>query len=187
MSVAESLPVGWGRRFLLIAIAYGLPGAALWAGVGAGLNLLDARTVALIVTLCYGIAYGVVEWLRIPGLAVPGRNWQVPQSVVTRVRGTRRLLLWGLFLGSGFLTRNPYAGFGFLVLAVATPGNVVRGILFGGALGLGHGVARGVALMRDAGRAPDADYMDAVRAALQWRAVDGVLLLIASGLAAGTL
>jgi hypothetical protein len=137
---------------------------------------------------CYGMTYGVIEWLRIPGVAVPGRNWQVPQTFVTRVRGARALvIMWGVFLGSGFLTRNPYAGFGFLVLAVATPGSVRKGILVGMAVGLGHGIARGAALVRDARGGPNADYMDAVRAGLHWRAADGLILLVASGLAAGAL
>jgi hypothetical protein len=170
-----------------VSVAYGVPGAAVWAAVGGALNLLDATAVALSVVMCYSVAYGAMEWFRIPGLSAPGRTWQVPQGLVKGTQRSRRLVVWGLLLGPGFLTRNPYAGFGFLVLAVATPANVGKGVLVGAAIGGGHGVARGAALIRDARRAADVDFMNAARASLQWRAVDGFVLLVGSGLAGGTL
>jgi hypothetical protein len=156
----------------------------VWAVLGAVLGALPLARPALVLTAGYAACYGLVEVTdRLGGrlrLRPPGTSWQVPQGMVTGVSRRRRILVWGSMLGPGFMTRNPYAGFGLLPIAVAAAGNVRAAVTLAAATGLAHGTARALALLRDArpGRASAPDPMALVLTSMRWRTVDGLVLLV---------
>jgi hypothetical protein len=187
-------------RWFVVA-AYALPAVLVWLVLGLCLAALPLTGVALAGAVLYGGYYGVLEITGGRGLPPPGRQWQVPQSMLIDAAPRRRVLLWGAILGPGFLTRNPYAGFGLLPLAVAAmPGTLGAagtgplaglraGLVIAAAIGLAHGTARALALVRDlrdmGAVAPASPLVAQVTAAqltlllktVYWRRIDGVVLL----------
>lgn len=183
-SLAADLPVGRITRQACLVAAYALPAAAVWAVAGLVLTALPLRAVALVLIPVYAAYYGLVEAQIMPGLPAPGTGWQVPQSLVRGRSLTRRLLTWGSILGSGFLTRNPYAGFALLPLVVASTGSIRAGVALAAIIGAVHGAARALALSRDAVAVGDpADYLDSVLKSIYWRTADGYALLVIAGFA----
>jgi hypothetical protein len=186
-SLAVGLPVGRLSARCLVLAAYLLPAVAVWTVVGLALMALTSALaltgVALVVTVIYGCWYGLAEIAGLGRLAVPGRRWQVPQSMMIDASPWRRVLVWGAILGPGFATRNPYAGFGLLPIAVAVmaasgPGAAV---VLAAAIGLAHGGARAAALLRDIAapqvRPDAAGQLDLLLRTVYWRRLDGVVLL----------
>ena len=149
--------------------------------LGLALNLLPLRLGASILLVAYGVYYGVVELLGRRGLPSPSTRWQVPQSFVRGGSRLRRILVWGAILGPGFASRNPYAGFASLPIALAALGRIWTALVVSAAIGIGHGTGRAIALLRDARGIDAADYFDAVFRSLYWRSVDGALLLALAG------
>jgi hypothetical protein len=115
-----------------------------------------------------------MEAAGITGPAAPGRRWQVPKSFVTGASPRRRILVWGALLGPGFATRNPFAGFTALPIAVAAFGNLRVGSLVALGVGVAHATARALAMLRDAQTADEMDYMRSVLRSMYWRKYDGV-------------
>jgi hypothetical protein len=166
-------------------LAYTLPAVAVWWLAGLLLNVAPVAGVALALIVGYGAYYGFIEAAGRPGLPAPGRTWQVPARWVDGAPAWRKVLVWGTLLGPGFATRNPYAGFGLLPLAVAAIGRPLLGGALAALLGLLHGMTRAVALFREV-RRHDQDYLSSVARSLRWRALDGAALLAVSA-AAGVL
>jgi hypothetical protein len=173
-----------------------MPAVVVWAALGTGLGALGLARPALLLTAAYAACYGLVEVTdRLGGrlrLPAPGTRWQVPQAMVVGVPARRRILVWGSILGPGFLTRNPYAGFGLLPLAVATAGGARPAALLAAAIGLAHAAGRALSLLRDTSPRPAAapDPMALVLTSLRWRTCDGFALLViaaAAGAAAARL
>ncbi|MGO8961620.1 MAG: hypothetical protein ACLQFR_30245 [Streptosporangiaceae bacterium] len=193
--------------------AYAVPAAIVWAGLGLLLGALPIAAGALVVVTVYGVGYGVIEASGRAWPRAPGSNWQVPQHVLIGAGPRRRLLIWGLTLGPGFLTRNPYAGFGMTVLLVSCAGRPLAGLLVAVAVGVAHGSGRALALLRDArlrggrprsgrlrggrlrdsrlrgGRLGDgpllaAEPFDLLLTSVRWRMFDGFALLMVAGAAA---
>jgi hypothetical protein len=194
-SLAAGLPVGRLSARCLVLAAYLVPAAAVWAALGVALlaltRVLPLAGVALVLTAIYGCCYGVAEIAGPGRLAVPGRRWQVPQSMMIDSSPWRRVLVWGALLGPGFATRNPYAGFGLLPIAVAAtvafrPG---AGVVLAVAIGLAHGGARAAALLRDiAGGQPAsppdaAGQLELLLRTVYWRRLDGAMLLAVAAIA----
>jgi len=172
-----------------VLAAYVLPAVAVWIVVGLALlgltAVLPLAGAALVLAAIYGCCYGVAEIAGLGRLAAPGRRWQVPQTMMIDASPWRRVLVWGALLGPGFATRNPYAGFGLLPIAVAAltafqPG---AGVAPAGVIGLTHGGARAVALLRDlasgqqAAAADAAGQLDLLLRTVYWRRLDGAVLL----------
>lgn len=168
--------------------AYAVPAVAAWTALGVILGALPLARPALVAAAGYAAGYGVIEVTdRLGGrlrLPPPGTRWQVPQAMVIGVSRWRRMLVWGSILGPGFLTRNPYAGFGLLPIAVATAGGVRSAALLGAAIGLAHAAGRALALLRDAREAMAGDHLRMILKSLYWRTFDGFALLVVSGAAA---
>ncbi|MGH3276216.1 MAG: hypothetical protein ACRDNZ_18055 [Streptosporangiaceae bacterium] len=169
--------------------AYAVPAVVVWTGLGAGLSALPLARPALVLTAGYAACYGLIEVtdrlggrLRIPP---PGTQWQVSQAMVLGGPGWRRILVWGSILGPGFLTRNPYAGFGLLPLAIATAGGSRIAAVLAAVTGLAHATGRSLALLRDARPAETSalDPMRLVLTSLRWRTFDGFALLVIAGTA----
>jgi hypothetical protein len=152
--------------------------------IGAGLAALPVQRAALSLAVVYGAFYGAVEAtakLR-RRLSPPGSNWQVPSRWVIKVSRPRRVIVWGSILGPGFFTRNAYAGFALLLLILASVGSVPAGVALGAAIGLTHGTGRAIALVRDARHAATADYLQTTLKMMQWRMIDGLVLLLITGI-----
>jgi hypothetical protein len=154
----------------------------IWMVVGLCLAALPLTGVALVAAVVYGCYYGVTELAGRRGLIVPGRRWQVPQSMMINASPRRRILVWGAVLGPGFLTQNPYAGFGLLPVAVAAmrAAGPWACLVLAAAIGLAHGTARAAALLRDVKRgasANAADQLDVLLKTVYWRRFDGAALL----------
>ena len=208
-SLAGGLPVG--RRALRSEVlsAYAIPAIVMWGllGFGAGwlaVALPAVRWIALAAVAGYGGYYGVIELSGRRGLSPPGRAWQVPQAMLIEAGPRRRILVWGVLLGPGFATRNPFAGFGLLPLAVTAMPGIGPAVALGAGIGLAHGTTRALALLRDvldlnvmpAGIVPAATVPAAVSAvpvpthldmalkAIYWRRFDGAVLLAVAGTAA---
>jgi hypothetical protein len=167
--------------------AYAVPAAAAWSLLGLLANLAPVRPAALALTVGYGMYYGLIETSGRTGLPPPGRAWQVPARWVDNVPPWRRILIWGSLLGPGFATRNPYAGFGLLLLIVCSTGSLRLGVALAVTLGLLHSLARAATLLRDVHQPPGTDYLDLLARSMRWRALDGLALLTIAGAAATTI
>ena len=162
--------------------AYAVPAAVIWAGFGLALGALPIAAGALVVAAVYGLGYGVIEASGRAKPRAPGSNWQVPQRMLIGAGGIRRLLIWGLALGPGFVTRNPYAGFGMTLVLVGCAGRPGLGLLVGAAAGVAHGSGRALALLRDArvrgARSRAAEPFQVLLTSVRWRIFDGLALLM---------
>jgi hypothetical protein len=197
VSLAAGLPVGRPSARCLVIAAYVIPAVSVWVLLGVCLAALPMAGVALVAAVAYGGCYGLAELTGRTRLSAPGRRWQVPQSMMIGASPRRRVLVWGAVLGPGFATRNPYAGFGLLPLAVAAmrPAGTWAVLALAAGIGLTHGGARALALLRDvrdAQQEPEslsvsaAGQLDLLLKVIYWRRLDGgVLLALAavSGLA----
>ncbi len=163
--------------------AYAVPAIAAWAVLGALLGALPLTRPALVLTAAYGLCYGAAEVAGRRWPRPPGTSWQVSQTMVINTPPWRRTLVWGSVLGPGFATRNPYAGFGLLPLAVASASGVREAVAAAALIGLAHGAGRALALLRDAGPSAGADPMRTMLASLRWRTLDGIILLVIGGVA----
>ncbi len=186
-SLAVGLPVGRLSARCLVLAAYVLPAVAVWTVVGVALmaltTVLPLAGVALVLAAIYGCCYGVAEVAGLGRFVVPGRRWQVPQSMLIDASPWRRVLVWGAILGPGFATRNPYAGFGLLPIAVAAmaASNPLAAVALAAAIGLAHGGARAAVLLRDiTGEVVPQDaagQLELLLRTVYWRRLDGVVLL----------
>lgn len=171
-------------------IAYALPAAATWAVAGLALSALRLAitalaSAALIAAAVYGSGYGAAEVRGAAWPPAPGRRWQVPQDLLIGASRKRRVLVWGVILGPGFLTRNPYASFGVLPVLVAATGSFPAGIWIAALIGAAHAAGRAVALLRDSASQPDQPFTLLLRS-LRWRVLDGLALLAVAGAAVVT-
>ena len=162
---------------------YAIPAAIAWAAVGAVLNALPLSTAALVLIVAYSIAFGLPEALGRTQATPLGIRWQVPAAWIRLRSFWQRAAVWGSILGPGFITINPYAGFWLLVLAVASAGDLMLGVVLAAAVGVIHGTARALALLRDVAHSDTADYSQAVLRSTYWRVHDGNLSLMISGVA----
>ena len=149
-------------------------------------NLLPLSSIALVLMTGYGVLYGVPEAGGRTRPAPPGSRWQVPSEWVRGVSRRRRFAVWGSLLGPGFATRNPYAGFWLLPLAVAAAGTIGYGVLLAAAIGAAHSTGRALGLLRDVRDIEGSSYLQSALRSMRWRMVDGFALLAAAGAAAMT-
>jgi hypothetical protein len=154
--------------------------------LGVLVNLLPLGVIALLLMAGYGVFYGILEAGGLARPAPPGSRWQVPSEWVRGASRRRRFVIWGSLLGPGFATRNPYAGFWLLPLAVAAAGTVGYGVLLAAAVGSAHGTGRAFGLLRDVRDADVTSYLQSTLRSMYWRRADGFALLVAAGVAAMT-
>ena len=166
--------------------AYILPAITVWMTLGLLANLLPLRAIALVLMAGYGVFYGVLEAGGMTRPAPPGSRWQVPAEWVRGVSRRRRFVVWGSLLGPGFATRNPYAGFWLLPLAVAAVGSIGYGVLLAAAIGAAHSTGRALGLLRDVRDVGGNSYLQSTLKSMYWRVADGFALLAVAGAAAMT-
>jgi hypothetical protein len=181
--MVAALPVGRFAGRLWLVVAYGVPAVMAWGLLGLLVSVIPLRTAALIVLLAYAGFFGLVEAAGRVRPSPPGSSWQVPSSWVVGVSNRRRVMIWGSMLGPGFATRNPYAAFGLLPLAVAAVGALWYGVLLAAAIGFAHSTGRATALLRGVRQGDEADYLNAVLKQMYWRLFDGFALLLVAGVA----
>jgi hypothetical protein len=154
--------------------------------LGLLVNLLPLSAIALVLMAGYGVFYGVLEAGGMARPTPPGSRWQVPSEWVRGVSRRRRVLVWGSLLGPGFATRNPYAGFWLLPLAVAAVADVGYGVLLAAAIGAAHSAGRALGLLRDVHDIDVNSFLQSALRSMYWRTADGFALLAAAGAAAIT-
>ena len=154
--------------------------------LGLLVNLVPLSAVGLVLIAGYGAFYGVLEVGGMARPAPPGSRWQVPSEWVRGVSRQRRAVVWGSMLGPGFATRNPYAGFWILPLAVAAVGDLAYGLLLAAAIGAAHSTGRALGLLRDVKDVDVNSYLQSTLRSMYWRKVDGFVLLVAAGAAVMT-
>jgi hypothetical protein len=165
----------------------------IWAAVGLVLGSVAAladiaapavsvRALACLAAAAYGLCYGLLELSGRAWPPPPGRRWQVPQELVIATGDRRRVLIWGAILGPGWLTRNPYAGFGLLPLLCLSAGDIAGAVVLAALIGAAHGCGRALALLRDARSAPSEPFA-LLLMSVRWRTTDGFALLLVAGTA----
>lgn len=160
--------------------SYALPAAVVWGILGIALSHLAHKAPPMIlVTIGYTVAYGLSETVGWP-LRAPSVSWQVPARWV-RGHPAARMVIWGIALGPGLVTRNPYAGMGLLPLLLILYQNPMAGaagLLFGAV----HGGARAMGVLWNQRQvAGGCDIIIVMGQQLRWRLVDGAILLLAAG------
>lgn len=141
------LPSGRGRSLAALGsvLAFVLPAVVSWAFIGFLIQFAPTmQRVLLVSALGYGLAYGTVEALGI-WRPSPGLQWQVPARWLRRRSQGIRWVVWGLTLGPGFLTRNPYASFWLLIPL----GSLYGHWLLWTAMGATHGAARAIGIVHN--------------------------------------
>jgi hypothetical protein len=160
-----------------------VPAITVWMMLGLLLNLVPLSAIALVLMAGYGMFYGVLEAGGLARPAPPGSRWQVPSEWVRGVSRRRRFVVWGSLLGPGFATRNPYAGFWLLPLAVAAVGNIGYGVVLAAAIGAAHSTGRALGLLRDVKDVDANGYLQSTLRSMYWRMADGYVLLATAGVA----
>ena len=149
-------------------------------------NEIPLKSVATIAIALYAACYGLIEVIGLTRPSAPGSNWQVPSEWVRGVSRRKRMWVWGTMLGPGFATRNPYAGFGLLVLVVAAAASLRDAVVAAACIGIAHATGRAFALFRDVRLVDSADHLLAVLKSMYWRLFDGYALLVIAGVAVVT-
>ena len=163
--------------------AYVLPASFIWGILGVGLRLLNSIPLLLpVLAVFYALRFGIPETLglrsRLFGLA-----WQVPSNWVKGRPAPIQTLIWGITLGPGLMTKNPYAGMWLLPLLVALNSSLPMAIVVGVAVGATHGLARSLGVLCNR-RCIDMDenaYLKILAAESRWQYADGLALLLAGG------
>jgi hypothetical protein len=169
-----------------VLAAYILPAITVWMTLGLLVNLLPLSTVALLLMAGYGAFYGVLEANGMARPTPPGSRWQVPANWVRGASRRRRFVVWGSLLGPGFATRNPYAGFWILPLAIAAVGDLGYGVLLAAAIGAAHSTGRAFGLLHGVKDVGVNSYLQSTLRSMYWRMADGFALLVVAGAAAMT-
>lgn len=160
--------------------AHVLPGALAWAVIGLSLGLFKYGHTALYITGAYALVFGLGEvftmWLR-----SPSSPWQVPARWLMGRGEWARVGIWGLALGPGVLTRNPYAGMWLPLLVLCIPGSPFTGFLLGLSVGFCHGFTRSIGILF---QGQTKSHWSVASEHLQWRTVDGYFLVFAGSMLA---
>jgi hypothetical protein len=175
---------GYRWKILLYIAAYVLPAALVWGVVG--LMFWVPGNIPLLIAvsaLAYALWYGTREALALPR-RVPGLAWQVPSGWINRRPAIVQTLTWGMTLGPGLVTRNPYAGMWLLPLLLALNHGLLTTVGVGVVMGAAHGGARALGVLSNR-RQMDSDmeyaHLKILGAQLRWAYIDGLALMLAAG------
>jgi hypothetical protein len=145
------------------------------------------NTAVVIVAFGYALVYGMIESQRL-AIAAPSLPFQVPASWVRREQGlTVQLLIWGVALGPGILTRNAYASMWLIPPVLALADSPAVGLVAGALAGAVHGVGRSTGVLRNMSfRGPEA-HLAVLGQYAKFRSFDSVVLFLAAGIFASEL
>jgi hypothetical protein len=162
--------------------AHALPAMAVWAVLGAALGTVSGAKPLLFAAVAYALGYGLAETLRLP-LRVVTLSRQVPASWIRGRSPGAQVAVWGLALGPGLFTHNYYAGIWLIPMMLAFNGDAKQGAFVGALVGLGHGLARAVGILR---LIPNLEEWERpatiILARFRWKLVDGLALVLAAGI-----
>ncbi len=134
------------------------------------------------VACCYAASFGICEVLRIP-LRPIGLQWQVPNQWLRGRPAAIQTLIWGICLGPGFITKNPYAGIWLLPFLLALTPSPFAALNLGVAIGVAHGCGRAIGILRNQKKlktGTDCTPM-MIFELWRWQFLDGFLLLVSAG------
>lgn len=181
MTAALSSGRGYRIQGLLYTISYALPASLIWGLVGAAIQPLSgASLIVALATFCYALGFGICEVLKIP-FRPPSSFWQVPHGWLRGRSTIAQTLIWGVCLGPGLITRNPYAGIWILPLLLALIPNHIAAISIGVAIGMAHGCSRALSILR-LRKTVGVDCTPTLVLQLwRWQTIDGIILLFIAG------
>lgn len=166
-------------------MAYALPAALIWGAIGLLFGWLGGIPWLLpTLTLVYALWFGIREALGLPA-RVPGLAWQVPSKWIDGRPWPAQALTWGITLGPGLVTRNPYAGMWLLPLLLAFQHAILPALLLGVAVGVIHGSARFLGVLRNRHKLDanvEYEHLKIMGAQLRWQHIDGLILLFMAGI-----
>lgn len=163
--------------------AYVLPAAILWSCLGAASHFVAAvpTLASVMISLClvYMISFGVIQTIGLP-VRSPTLSGGVPTNWIQNRGWLGRTLVWGVMLGPGLVTVNPYASIWAVLMAVLIAGSGSFPVLTGAAVGVAHGAGRALGVMYRSANC--SDPFPVMASQIRWRLRDGIALLIAFGL-----
>jgi hypothetical protein len=167
-------------RIIRYSAAYILPAALLWGVVAVAIYPLTlvSHTIAILAGM-YAVVFGLLEAAGIPFRSL-GSAWQIPAQWLKRRSVMTQTLIWGVTLGPGFLTRNPYAGMWLILLLLPLQHSFPALVLAGGIVGATHGASRVAGIIYNH-RHLDNVALLTVLAQARWRIADGMMLLFIAG------
>lgn len=136
--------------------------------------------VILLVTCCYAAVFGTCEVLGIPFRQL-GLAWQVPNQWLHGRSSIMQTLIWGVCLGPGFITRNPYAGIWVLPLLLILTPNWMTAMMLGIAVGFAHGCGRAIGVLKNQCKLEETCSPMMIVKQMRWKFLDGCALLIIAG------
>jgi hypothetical protein len=166
-----------------VLLAFAVPAAIVWAGIGLALAALLPQETARWAAVAYATVYGILEVVGRRGRA-PTTRWQVPAPWVRHRHESVNVLVWGALLGPGLLTRNPYASIWMLALLLASLGHPPVAAAVGAGAGLVHGGSRALGVLRELRPGGIPDYSTFVARGITWRVADGATLVAVAALVA---
>lgn len=140
----------------------------------------EMRWVMSSTAWAYALGFGVCEALGFPFRTLD-LKWQVPAQWLQGRSARAQTLIWGIFLGPGIVTRNPYAGMWLLPLLITLHHNRFVAVSVGVAIGVAHGGARALGVLNNRKNLGTSCTHSVVLKQWRWRLADGLALLLAAG------
>lgn len=178
---------GHTKKTVVHIISYTVPAAMVWGLLGLAVSQFRELMPAVLTgAVIYGIIFGLSEIAALP-VRVPSLPWQVPSHWVRGRSDFTGEIIWGIWLGPGLVTRNPYAGMWLLpILLVLGNYSLLDTIVVGSLVGVAHGCGRALGVRdncRQLGK--KAALLDLMAAQWRWRLIDGMLLSTVVGAIVG--
>ncbi len=173
-------------RVVLYGVAYSaayiLPAAALWGTLSVILEPLEQVHLLMpLIASIYALGFGVIETLSLP-FRTPSLAWQVPEQWLQGRSEVAQAIIWGITLGPGWITVNPYAGIWLLPLLTTLGRNLLMAVVVTGIAGAIHGGARAIGVLRNSGQVGGScSHLLILGQQLSWRRRDGLILLLVAG------
>lgn len=159
-------------------LSFAIPAFIVWGLVSTVLHFA-ADSIGLRVVIA-GVAV-IVGSLEAAGrrVAIFSSGWQVPSTWIHNKAYWLRCLIWGAFLGPGFLTRNPLAGTWVLTASLIplTHAFGMPAFLIGGIIGVAQSSGRVVGITRQI-RYRGIDHLKGIIREMRARRIDGLLLVL---------
>jgi hypothetical protein len=180
-----SAAISSGRGYALNAFgyiaAYALPAAIVWGAIAIIVHpLTRVSMLMLLAGGIYALVFGSLEVLAIPFRQLSS-TWQVPAQWLQGRSALAQSLIWGVALGPGLATRNPYAGMWLLPVLLMVNSNLWIDMGIGVLIGLTHGGARALEVLKMRRNVPACGLEFTLLTQWRWRVADGLLLLVGAG------
>lgn len=152
---------------------------ALLGALGAGVAELAGQKAMVGAAGAIAVGYGLAD-LGVLRLPRAGLARQVPRSWMRSLPAPVAYLLFGLILGSGFLTTSPFATFTAVLFFEFAAATALGGAIIGAAYGLGRGLAVLIDFVEALRVSFSTSFIpDTIRRAPTWRLGIGVCYVIA--------